>query len=264
MAVMSFKPKSEWHSLEYLWLPRNPTLINWEKLLIPPVQLQEEGLLNAWRIYEQARTSTALFPIFNSLLISIGGTVLAMFVGTTAAYAMSRYKSSGNLMPFLLLMIRMWPPFAILTPILIWYSTLGLLDSYLGMILLYGIFPLPFVVWLMRSFFEEVPKEIDEAALIDGCSPAKVFSKVIFPLIKAGFAVTTLFVFILNWSDFVIAIVITGRYTTTIPVQMGIHSTTNIGINSALGVIALIPTLAFGLLVQKHLTRGLTFGAIKG
>jgi multiple sugar transport system permease protein len=260
MVSMSFKPQIEWISTTVLWLPRDPTLLNWMTLFVPKGQLQELGLIQAW---EQWVPQTAVRSIANSLVLGVGGTVLSMFIGTTAAYSMSRYKAGGNFMPYLFLTFRMLPPVAILMPIVIWFATLRIIDNYFGMFLLYGLFPVPFVIWLMRSFFEDVPKEIDEAALIDGCTPAQVFSKVIFPLVRAGFFVTALFIFILNWSDFVIAIVMTGRHTTTIPVQMGIHSTANIGINSALGVIAIIPTLAFGLLVQKHLIRGLTFGAIK-
>ena len=170
-------------------------------------------------------------------------------------------------MPFLFLTFRMLPPMTILMPIVIWFSTLGFMDSYHGMILLYGFFPVPFVIWLMRSFFEDVPKEIDEAALIDGATPSQVFTKVIFPLVRAGFFVTMLFIFILNWSDFVINLTISQRIVTTIPVQIGLYSSDAgflYGVMSALGMFAIIPTLVFGLLIQKHLVRGLTFGAIKG
>ncbi len=264
MASMSFKPQIEWVATEVLWLPREPTLLNWMTLFIPKGQLQEMGLIQTW---EQWVPQTAVKSIMNSLILGVGGTLLAMFIGTTAAYAMSRYKAGGDFMPYLFLMFRMLPPIAILMPIVIWYATLGFLDTHFGMILLYGLFPVPFVIWLMRSFFEDIPKEIDEAALIDGCSPAQVFYKVIFPLVRAGFFVTALFIFILNWSDFVVALTITRRHTLTIPVQIGLYSSDAgfiYGVMSALGIFAIIPTLVFGLLIQKHLVRGLTFGAIKG
>jgi len=263
MLVMSFKPPMEWISTEVLWLPRNPTLLNWITLFVPESESYQKGMiadLISWRILVP---QTAIKSIINSIFLSIGGTMLSMFMGTTVAYAMSRYNVGGELMPFLFLMIRMLPPVAILMPIVIWYSTLGLLDSYAGMILLYGFFTVPFVIWLMRSFFEDVPKDIDEAALIDGCSPLQVFYRVIFPLVRAGFVVTALFIFILNWSDFAIALAITFRSSITIPVKMGTYGY-NWGVKSALGTFALIPTLAFGLSIQKYLVRGLTFGAIRG
>lgn len=268
--TMSFKPPDEWAPAVTHWWPWNPTIDNYLPLFFERQALIDWGVIIGW---QEAFPYTAIRSITNSLILGIGGTALAMFIGTTAAYAMSRYKAGGNFMPYLFLTFRMLPPIAIMIPIVVWISTLGLIhpalgmDSHFVMSLLYGLFPVPFVIWLMRSFFDEIPKEIDEAALIDGCTPSTTFLKVILPLVRAGLAVTALFVFILNWSDFMIALIITRRLAITIPVQIGLYSTDYgflYGVMAALGMIALIPTIAFGLLIQRYLVRGFTFGAVKG
>jgi multiple sugar transport system permease protein len=259
MIGISFKPPDEWITRQVIWFPQNPTIANYLPLFFTAEQL---GLF-VWTAVSQ----TAIKAIRNSLIAGLGGTALALFIGTTAAYAMSRYKAGGNFMPYLFLMFRMLPPMAIIVPLVVWYTTLRLIDNIFGLIFLYGLFPMPFVVWLMRSFFDEIPKEIDEAALIDGCTPAETFIRVILPLVKAGLAVTALFVFILNWSDLLVALTMTRKESITIPVQLGSYMAETgqlYGVMAALGVIAAIPTIVFGLAIQRYLVRGFTFGAIKG
>jgi len=261
MLTMSFKDMIEWTPTEVHWWPWYPTIGNYLILFFPKDLVVQWGF---FKPYIMLISETAVKSITNSLIFSICGTAIALFVGTCAAYSMSRYKAGGD---YMFLTFRMLPPVAILMPIVIWYATLGLLDNPIGVILLYGLFPVPFVIWLMRSFFDELPKEIDEAAIIDGASPATTFVKVILPLVRGGLAVTALFIFILNWSDLVVALFVTHRVAITIPVQIGLYYSDAghlYGIMSALGVFAIIPTLVFGLAIQKYLVRGLTFGAIKG
>ena len=262
MFTMAIKPFSEWSPTEVHWWPWYPTSLNFLQLFIPAETLAEWGLLNP--ATDPFVHATATRSIMNSLIFGIFGTALALFIGTTAAYAMSRYKASGD---YLFLTFRMLPPIAILMPVVIWFATLHFLDTAIGMILLYGLFPMPFVVWLMRSFFDDLPQEIDEAAIMDGCSPAMTFVRVILPLVRGGLAVTALFIFILNWSDLIVALTISQRYAITIPVQIGLFESDAghmYGVMSALGLIAVIPTLVFGLAIQRYLVRGLTFGAVKG
>jgi multiple sugar transport system permease protein len=265
MFTMALKSQMEWTPGQVHWWPWNPTLLNFMVLFIPKETILGMGLVGG--SHAEILTlphETATLSIINSLILSTGGTIIACFIGTTAAYALSRYKAGSD---YLFLTFRMLPPIAILMPIVIWFATLHLLDSLLGMVLLYGLFPMPFVVWLMRSFFDDIPAEVDEAALIDGATPLQVFTKVIMPLVKGGLAVTALFIFILNWSDLIVALTITHRHAITIPVQIGLFEADVghlYGLMSALGFIAIIPTLAFGLSIQKYLVRGLTFGAIKG
>ena len=262
MFTMSIKPFFEWGPSVVLWWPNNPTTLNYLQLFIPAETLGEWGVLNP--ATDPIIHDTATKAIMNSIILSTFGTVLSIFIGTTAAYAMSRYRASGD---YMFLTFRMLPPIALLMPIVIWFSTIRLMDSAIGMILLYGLFPVPFVIWLMRSFFDDLPREIDEAAIMDGCSPAMTFVRVVLPLVRGGLAVTALFIFILNWSDLIVALTISHRHVVTIPVQIGLFESDAghmYGIMAALGCIAVIPTLAFGLAIQRYLVRGLTFGAVKG
>jgi len=142
-----------------------------------------------------------------------------------------------------------------------------MMDTWWGLSLIYGIITLPFAFWLMMTFFDEVPREIEEAALVEGCSPWRVFYHVTLPMVKAPLATTCLFVFILNWSDFLIALLLTTKDWVTIPVFMNELFTAMTGpmygAKAALGLIAAIPPVVFGIIIQKHLVRGLTFGALK-
>jgi len=259
MAGISFKPPDEWITREVIWFPQNPTIDNYLPLFYTAEQL---GLF-VWTAVSQ----TAVKSIQNSLIASLGGAALALFIGTTAAYAMSRYKAGGNFMPYLFLTFRMLPPMAIIVPLVIWFTTLNLIDNIFGLVLLYGLFQMPFVIWLMRSFFDEIPVEIDEAALIDGCTPLQTFVQVVLPLVKAGLAVTGLFIFILNWSDLIVALTMTRKEAVTATVQLGSYMAETgqlYGVMAALGIILLVPPVIMGLAIQRYLVRGFTFGAVKG
>ncbi|MGO4832634.1 carbohydrate ABC transporter permease, partial [Rhizobiaceae sp. 2RAB30] len=144
---------------------------------------------------------------------------------------------------------------------------LDLIDSWWGLSLIYGIVTLPFGFWLMLTFLDEVPVELEEAAMIEGASPWSIFWKVTLPLVKPAIATTALFVFILNWSDYIMALLLTRKDWITIPVFMNDLNTAQTGqlygAKAALGLIAIVPPLILGVLIQKHLVRGLTFGALK-
>jgi multiple sugar transport system permease protein len=175
-------------------------------------------------------------------------------------------KRNPDNLSFSILQLRMFPPIAVLVPVVIMWSALRLSDTWYGLTLIYAVVTFPFVVWLMKSFFDEIPREVSEAAVVDGSSQWGVFLKVILPLARGGLVSTALFVFILNWSDFLIALLITNRNWVTIPVFLqSVSSAASqlYGPQSALGVIALLPPVIFGLMIQRYLVRGLTFGAIK-
>jgi multiple sugar transport system permease protein len=144
---------------------------------------------------------------------------------------------------------------------------LDLWDTLEGLVILYAAVTFPFVVWLMRSFFQEVPREVSEAAIVDGCTQWGAFFKAVLPQVKGGLAATALFVFILNWSDFLIALVMTQDNARTAPVYLqSLQSGSagqEYGKQAALAMILILPPAVFGLLIQRYLVRGLTFGAIK-
>jgi multiple sugar transport system permease protein len=257
--TMAFKPPSEWQpSGKTYWYPENPTFDNFKRLF---------GATPSGSDVLISTPIDATDSIVNSLLVSIGGTLLALIVGTATAYGISRYRSGGGLLPFAILQLRMFPPIAVIIPILFLWTYLRMYDSRWGLILIYAAVTFPFVVWLMRSFFDEIPREIGEAAIVDGCSNLGAFRKAILPLVKSGLATTALFVFILNWSDFLIALVLAGNRVVTAPVFLSQITSAatgeEYGTRAALGLILIVPPVVLSILIQKHLVRGLTFGAIK-
>jgi multiple sugar transport system permease protein len=260
VVTMSFKPLPEWNPPgKVYWVPEDPTLVNYEKIL--GISTGEES------VFATARSRSAITPLVNSIIAATGGTILALAVGIFTAYGIARFRAGGRQLPFQILQLRMFPPIAIIIPLLFMWVQIGLWNTDQGLIILYGAVTFPFVVWLMRSFFQEVPREISEAAIVDGCTQWGAFLKAVLPNVKGGLAATALFVFILNWSDFLIAKVMTQDQGATAPVYLqslqGGASGNEYGLQAALACILIVPPAVFGLLIQRYLVRGLTFGAIK-
>jgi multiple sugar transport system permease protein len=259
MASMAFKPPLEWTSAAgtVTWLPKQPTWANFEYIFTGKSEAYGTSAM---------MERTALRPLFASIVVSTVATLIATIVGSLAAYGFSRHRYGTNL-PFALIQLRMFPPLAVMIPIMIMWAYLDLIDTWWGLALIYGIVTLPFAFWLMLTFLDEVPVELEEAAMIEGASPWGVFYKVTLPLVKPAIATTALFVFILNWSDYIMALLLTRKEWITIPVFMNDLNTAQTGqlygAKAALGLIAIVPPLILGILIQKHLVRGLTFGALK-
>ncbi|MER8961192.1 carbohydrate ABC transporter permease [Mesorhizobium sp. M0701] len=257
MATMAFKPLGEWtlSGKDITWLPQQPTLDNFRYIF----GLETSGILGT-----PART--AVHPIFSSLIASTFGTIIAMICGTLAAYAVSRFKVASNL-PLALIQLRLFPPIAVMIPVMVMWAFLGLVDTWWGLSLIYGIVTLPFAFWLMKTFFDEMPREIEEAALVEGSTRFRVFMRITLPMMKAPLASSALFVFILNWSDFLVALLLTTKEWQTLPVYMSTLAASVTGqlygAKAALGLLAIIPPIVFGIAIQKYLVRGLTFGALK-
>jgi multiple sugar transport system permease protein len=256
--TMAFKPAAEWNPPgKIVWFPEEPTLDNFQSVL----GIQESGR------FLTSASRDASGPIKNSLIASVGGTALALVVGIFAAYGIARFRAGGRLLPFQILQLRMFPPVAIIIPVLIMWVYLGLQDTVHGLVLIYGAVTFPFVVWLVRSFFQETPREIAEAAIVDGCTHWGAFFKAVLPQVKGGIAATALFVFILNWSDFLIALILTQENARTAPVYLNSLQSSaqgqEYGRQAALGMILILPPAILGLAIQRYLVRGLTFGAIK-
>ena len=257
MVMTAFKPHDEWVTKEAILFTTRPTYENFLILFNPEA--------TSYVSFTAIRTSI-YHALYNSLILSIGGTILALVVGTLAAYAMSRFRAGGDVMPQLILMFRMMPPIAAMIPITIMYSAFRWVDTHQGLIVTYGLFNLPFVVWLMKSFFDDVPREVDEAAFVDGWSYWGTFTRVVLPLTYTGLAVTGLFIYILTWSDFLVVLLLTNVRADTIPIFLANYSTAYgelYGPLAATGTFAIIPPVVIGLAIQRYLVRGFTFGAIK-
>ena len=212
-------------------------------------------------------TSHFLRYLQNSVIVAAMNTAASIGLGSLAAYSLARFKFRGSdNLAFWILSIRMMPPVAAIIPLYIIMKNLHLLDTPWCLVIVYLTFNLPFVVWMMKGFFEDVPREIEEGALIDGCSDFEVFRKVALPLAAPGLAATAILVFIFSWNEFLFALILTGTKAVTLPVGIiGYMKETGInwGYMTAGGTLALIPVIVFTILVQKHLVKGLTLGAIR-
>lgn len=237
---------------------------NVDALRYPPVWLFKPVLTNYREIF-------GLVPfgryLVNSLLVAIASTVIALSVGSFAAYGLTRFQFRRSKdIAFWILSIRMTPPIAAAIPIFIIMRTLRLLDTRTALVLAYCTFNVPFAVWLLRGFFQEIPKEIEESAMVDGCSPLGAFWYIALPLVAPGVAATGIFTFIFSWNEFLFALVLTGTKAQTVPVSLtGFIRETGIMWShmAAAGVLAMVPMIVFTSLVQKNLVKGLTMGAIK-
>jgi multiple sugar transport system permease protein len=203
----------------------------------------------------------------NTVVIAVSSTALSMVFGTLGAYALSRYNFRGKgVVAGLILGSRFAPPIAIILPVFIIVRDLHLLDTYPPLIFLYMLANMSFVVWLMRSFFDDVPVEIEEAARVDGCTTLGVLWRVSLPLARGGLATTTIFCIILAWNEFLWALLMTYGNATTLPVTINsfiMETGIAWGQMAAASVLVTLPLLIFAILIQKQFISGLTFGAIK-
>ena len=209
--------------------------------------------------------------LLNSLIVTVAATICALSLGTLAAYALARFRLPRQLDQKLALWIlstRMFPAIVTAVPLFLIMRDLHLVNTRVSLVVVYTAFNLPFVVWMMRGFFAEVPRDLEEAAMVDGDSRLGVLWRVVLPLVTPGLAATAVFSLIVSWNEFLFALVLTQTdEAMTLPVgiagrvtQYGIKW----GVMSAAAVVAMIPILAFALSVQKYLVRGLSLGAVKG
>ena len=204
----------------------------------------------------------------NSVLISVSSTVLCIVIGAPAAYGFARSDFPGKEdLFFFFLTTRMAPPISIAVPLFLFFTSLGLIDTIYAVVIAHTSFNLSLVVWMMRGFFAEIPREIDEAAMMDGRSRLGAFFFVVAPLAAPGIGATAVLCFILSWNEFLYAFLLVafdGRpLTVGIPGLVTPHGTLW-GQVAAVAIVATLPIVLFTFLVQKQLVRGLTFGAVKG
>lgn len=265
LLATSFKPYDEWASWPPVWLTEQPTLQNYRIVFFPEAArafaTEQAGSLD----YKVSGSAWKAFH--DSAIISTLATVLSIVFGTLAAYSIVRFRTGGENYPFQFLTVRMMPPIAVVVPMVALFSMLRLSDTYAGMILAYTAFTLPFSIWMIRSFIEEAPVELEGVAMIHGMSQMEAFIKVTLPLIRGGVLATALFIFILNWSEFLFALVLTSGNVVTVTLQVANYVSASsgklYGVQAAMGAISTLPVIFFGYLIQKHLVRGLTFGAVK-
>jgi len=216
---------------------------------------------------DQVQWSAYPSRFLNSLIIAVTSTVLAVGMGTFTAYGFSRFKvkGEGDLL-FFILSTRMLPPVVVAIPMFLMYRIVGLTDTHIGLIILYTAFNLSFSVWLMKGFIDEIPKEYEEAALVDGYTRMQSFFKIVLPEAATGIAATAVFCFITAWNEYAFALIMTNRRAQTAPpfipsqVGSGLPDWTVIAAGTFL---FLLPVAIFTFLLRNHLLRGMSFGAIR-
>jgi len=244
--ITSIKPSKDYLAVPPVWFPAEPTLVHYTAALFSYRGLQ--GLIN-------------------SLIISSAATLLSAAMGTMMAYSLARFRTGGQHLAFWVLSQRFLPPVAIVLPIFLLFRGWGLYDTHIGLILAYTFMTLPLSVWMMYAYFRQLPKSLEEAALVDGLSRWQAFRMVAVPLAAPGVAAAAVFVFIAVWTEFFFALILTSRYAFTLPTIfrafLGFQGALY-GEACALATASLLPSIALGMLVQRHLVRGLTLGALRG
>lgn len=253
IVMMSFKGKADVISSPPKFI-FEPTLSNYAALLGGGGEGQLAG-------------ATFLSYFKNSLIISLGAVLLSIIIGLPAAYALARFRfKAKESLAFTYLSFRFVPEVTIILPLYVIYQKLGLYNTYFGLILVYQLITLPLIVWMMRSYFEEIPLAVEQAARTDGYSWFGAFYKLVLPLAAPGVAASIVLAFIFSWNNFVFGLMLGGQSTQ--PVTVGLMSFMAYnevlwGQMAAATVVTIVPEIILALLVQRYMIRGLTFGAVK-
>ena len=243
----SLKGDAEYFARPPVWIPRSPTLEHYQYLFSPEV-----GGAKA---------------LSNSLLIAGTNTIVVMLLAIPAAYTIARYRVGGDKLPTWFLSMRMMPPVAPVLPLFILFFKLGQIDTPQALIITYIIINLPFAVWLLISFFEEFPREIQEQAMVDGCSEMGALVRVILPILAPGIAVIALFCFTFAYNEFLFAVTLTRGKTRTMLVLLSSFQVPQryyFGEVAGAAILGVIPAFVLSLFFQRYLVKGLAMGGLKG
>jgi len=245
--ITAFKEPSAVLELPVNWIPKNPTIDNF-------LYVFEERPYFSYTV--------------NSIIAALSSTTLCVLLGTPAAYSFSRFKFIGNKFMFISVLVsRMIPPIALIVPFYSMMQRLGLIDTRIALIITYSFFNLPFVIWVMKSYFDEIPTGLDEAAKIDGASKWQTFTEVILPITFPGIAASAMLAFIFSWNEFVFTLVLTlTPAAKTLPIGLMDFIADDFIDWARLmagGALAAMPAIIFGLFFQKYIVGGLTRGAVK-
>ena len=243
--IISFKTPDEIFAFPPVWYPESIQFANYAVLF------KDGDAVTVW----------------NSLVLAGVSTVIAMVLGTMCAYSLVRFKTGGENLAVWIISQRMMPPIAIVFPIFLLYVFLGWVDSYHGLIILYTAFSLPYVIWMMRGYIEDIPLELEESALVDGCTRWEVLWKVVFPMVRSGLFATSVFTFVFAWNDFLFSLVLTRTEVVTYTVQVTHYfgGQSNFWAKiAAMSVLGTVPVFFTVATLQRYLVRGISMGAVKG
>ena len=260
LVLTSFMHERDALTVPPQWLPNAPTLDNYLSFFNPSGTRAVVGS----RAAEQTLPSMA-----NSMIAAAGTALLNVVLGTLAGYGLARVRFPGKAHLLMLYVgSRMVPGIALIVPLYLTIKTYGLLDNLGALIITYLTFTLPFTIWLLKSYFESIPRELEEAALVDGCTWGWMVLKVLLPVAAPGLAAAAMFAFMTAWNDYLFAVILTSSINSkTLPVVVAGFATdvtTERTLMAASGVLAVLPPLLLAFLFQKLIVQGLTSGAVKG
>jgi len=248
-----------------IWIILQSFKSYFDVIAVPPKLIFSPVLENYINVF---RKIDFFYSFRDSLIVALCSVGLTLLIGVPCGYALAKFNFKGkNNIGFFILSTKMMPPIVIIVPFVKIFHMLGMIDTYIGLILAHVLVNIALVVWMMRGFFVDIPREIEEAAMIDGCSEIKSFLIIDLPLSAPGLVATALLSFLFSWNEFFFALTLTNFKVRTLPLYMATefvgHLAIKWGTLSAAGVLAIIPTLIFIIIIQRHLIRGLTFGALK-
>jgi len=249
------------------WMISTAAKTKLDALSLPPDWLYKPTFKHFKEIFTNEGGNSFTYQLLNSFIAAFVSTGLVVIIGSLSAYVFSRFEIKGkDDMLFFVLSTRMLPPIVIIIPLTIMYRTLGLFDTRIGLIIAYTVFNLAFAVWMMKSFIDEIPREYEEAAMIDGYSRFQAFFKFILPEMHTGIVATAIFSLIMAWNEFSFALLLTADSARTAPPSIAQSmgtSGTNWGVIAAGSLLLVLPVVIFTFLMRKHLLRGFTFGVVK-
>jgi multiple sugar transport system permease protein len=268
MFMTSFKSPKEYYRMPPKFLPDKFHVFHYKEAFAPWMINPTEMSESTYWIEESAGRVEPVIPnIINSLIVIIGSVLLSLAVGIWAAYALSRFSFKGReQMGIWILSTRMMPPIVIAVPLFWVMKKIHLVGTHFGLILIYVMIQLPFVIWMMKGFFDEVPREMEESVLLDGGTRATCIFRVVLPMAFPGIVATALFCIFLTWTEFLFASIMTDTSSATLPVVLSwFRQDRGIlwGQMSAVMVVSLIPLMTITMILQKKMIRGLTAGALK-
>lgn len=238
-------------------------IINW-----PPSFIFKPTLRNYKAVFSSSSTHLAVTHVlFNSIIVTVVSMIIAVSLSAVSAYSLSRLKPKGTTsLNFIILIFRMIPPITLVVPLYIMYNHLNLFDTRIGLILPFIALNIPLATWLLEGFFQDIPKNIEEAAMVDGCTHFEAFWRVILPIAAPGIAATSIFSFILSWNNLTLPLPLTMTKSPTLTV-LASQVRTDEGIlwgqMGVISVIMIIPVILFTVLATKYLIKGISGGAIK-